>query len=152
MKALNEKVMQAVRQQDVAGGTLVFEDIAANLLLSVRTPFSTLMVSSFNNYVPKTELIERLLLYGKIFSWDEKVMLEFMLPAEWLKTMYEQNDFVFSDATFHKGFGYWLVWHRNKVTGEKLKEYTDYLLMRYRVLDLDQGKQRFNVVGIIPGT
>ncbi|MBF0532364.1 MAG: hypothetical protein HQL23_04620 [Candidatus Omnitrophica bacterium] len=149
MELLEQRVLTAVSRFTPRRGVIVFEDLAANLYLPVRTSFSTLLVSSFSNHVPREEIIDRLLLYAKIFSWDQKRLLDFMLPAPWLKVMYERNDFVFSDSTLEKGFGYWLVWHRNKLSDVKLREYAAFLSERYLKIDTAALKQKFQVVDVV---
>lgn len=126
-------------------GTLVSDDIPVNLLLPVLSKNTTLLVNSYNNYVTREEIIERLVLFAKIYGWDKARFLEFMMPDKEFEAFYSKNDFVVSDNVLKKGFGYWLVWHRRNLTSYELERYHDNILFKFEKMDTVKMLKKFDV-------
>ena len=94
MNVVHERFRELV---SVSGenGTLISEDIAVNLLSSVLSKNTSLLVNTFNNYVSNEEILNRLVLFAKIYNWDEDRFLNFMMPDEAYKDIHKKNNSVF---------------------------------------------------------
>lgn len=129
-------------------GTLVSEDIPVNLLLPVMSKSTSLFVNSFNTYMPKEEILERLILYAHIFKWESYRFLNFMMPYQAYESFYTKNDFVLSDAILNKGFGYWLLWHLRRMSVDELMLYRQRLLYKFENMDVKQALKKYKVTVI----
>ena len=129
-------------------GTVASEDIPVNLLIPVLTKRETLLVNGFCNYVPYVEILDRIILFTKIFEWDEKRFLDFMMPSERIMKCNVENSFVFSDEVLRKGFGYLLLNHRKIMAGNELKEYYQGVLRAFRDFDLMENTKRYRVKAV----
>ena len=127
---------------------LVSEDITVNLLTSVLSQRESLLVSSFNNYTPEAEILDRLLLYAHIFNWDLEQFLEFMLPASTYTAFYSDNNFVISPQVLKQGFGYWLLNHRREMSADELAAYETMLSQRFEEYDVQAGARQYGVTAV----
>ncbi len=126
-------------------GTLVSEDIPVNLLLSVLSKNTLLLVNLFNNYILSEEILDRLVLFAHIYGWDEKQFLNFMMPHETYKLFYTDSNFVVSDDSLKNGFGYWLTWHRRKMEANESELYRQKLLDKYRNVGIKDALLKYEV-------
>lgn len=135
----------SIAKESNIGGTLVSDDIAVNLLLPVRSNYPSLLVSSFNNYVREEEILRRLILYAKIFKWDEQRFLNFMMPNSDCKDFHSKNDFIVSDKFLNNGFGYWLLKHQRIMSQQELKEYKKNLLETFSSFNFIEALKGYKV-------
>jgi hypothetical protein len=129
-------------------GLLASEEISVNLLLPALSPHATLLVSSFNNYLPEAEILDRLLLFGHIFNWDEDQFLTFMLPNPLYDTFYTDNDFTLSAEVLQNGFGYWLLHHRRQMAPAELASYQAMLSEQFAGYDVRAGAARYGLTAV----
>ena len=146
--ALTQKRFDALVSDQSAKSLLVSEEVSVNLLLPVRTTHESLLVNSFNNYVPQQEILQRLILFAHIFNWDKQQFLDFMMPSELYEDFYADNNFVISDQVLNSGFGYWLLNHRRLMTPQELAEYKEMLLREFDNFDVRAGVAKYQVVAI----
>lgn len=125
--------------------TIVSDDIAVNLLANITAENKSLLINSFNTYRSSEEIIERLILFCKIFNWDEEALLDFMLPDETFGSFYKDNNLVIYDQDLRKGFGYWLVWHRREMLPEEMSSYKKKIMGKFVEIDLVDGLGKYNV-------
>jgi hypothetical protein len=130
---------------DSAKGTLVSEDIPVNLMLPVLSKNTSLFVSSFSNYIEVEEIVNRLVLFAKIFNWDKQKFIDFMMPNPEYEMFYKKNDFVVNDQILQKGFGYWLVWHKRIMKADELKNYEAKIIDKFENIELRSLLKKFNV-------
>ena len=117
------------------GSIVVSKNIASNLLLPSITNYNTLLVSSYGNYVDQELILDRLILYAKIFKWDENRFLEFMEPNQKLTKIasYKYLDKRITDEDLKYGLGYWLLQHKKILkNADELKVYRNWIIARYR--------------------
>jgi hypothetical protein len=126
-------------------GTIISGDIPVNLMVSIYTQNTSLLVNSFNNYIPRAEIIERLALFAKIFLWEENQFIKFMMPSENLSKMYKKNNFLITDRVLEEGFGYWLVWHIRDMSSEELVSYKKEVSNVFNELNIKNKLREFNV-------
>jgi hypothetical protein len=138
----------ALAQNQPAGGLVVSEDIAVNLLLPVLSGHETLLVSSFNNYVAEEEILDRLLLFAHLFNWDQAQFLDFMLPSPAYATFYTDNGFVLSPETLQHGFGYWLLNHRREMDAAEVAAYEALLAQRFAHFDVQASAAAYGVTAV----
>jgi hypothetical protein len=124
------------------------EEIAVNLLLPIRSQHETLLVSSFNNYIPEEEILERLLLFAHTFNWSEMQFLKFMLPDPLYNDFYTDNGFVLSAELLHNGFGYWLLNHRREMNAAELAAYEAMLVDRFTAFDVRAAAAEYNLTAV----
>ncbi|MGH2538760.1 MAG: hypothetical protein ACRDHL_15330 [Candidatus Promineifilaceae bacterium] len=121
------------------------EEIEVNLLLPARSRHETLLVSSFNNFVPESEILERLLLFAHVFNWDEARFLAFMLPNPTYDGFYSRNDFVLSPESLSNGFGYWLLNHQRQMNAAETAAYAAMLAERFATFDVAMAAAQYNL-------
>jgi hypothetical protein len=124
------------------------ENIAANLLLPVRSQHETLLVSAFNNYTPEAEILQRLLLFAHTFNWTEQQFLAFMLPDPRYDAFYTGNEFVVSAEILHNGFGYWLLNHRREMTPDEFATYQEILVERFTQFDVQTAAADYGLAAV----
>ncbi|MCI0729933.1 MAG: putative ABC exporter domain-containing protein, partial [Chloroflexi bacterium] len=139
---------EALAQGRPAGELVASEDIAVNLLLPVLSDQETLLVSSFNNYVPEEEILERLLLFAHIFNWGEAQFLAFMRPSPRFTTFYTDNDFILSPEVLQNGFGYWLLNHHREMGTAELAAYEAMLAERFGQFDVRAAVAAYGVTAV----
>jgi hypothetical protein len=140
--------LQSLLNSQSQPSLLAAEDIAANLLLPVLSPHTTLLVGSFTNYVPEAEILDRLLLFAHIFNWNEEQFLTFMLPNPLYDTFYTDNNFIISAEVLENGFGYWLLHHRRQMAPAELAAYRTMLSERFASYDVQAGVARYGVTAV----
>ncbi len=137
-----------IKRELLPGERALSEDIAVNLLLSLKSPQASLFLNSFNSSVLSEEIIDRFVLYAKIFNWSKAQFLTFMLPAQNWQNYDKDNNALISDIDLKEGFGYWSVWHRRKMSADELNGYQSILEKKYRQGNLLEGLKRFKI-GVI---
>ena len=126
-------------------GIIVSDDIPVNLLIPVMSKQETLLVSAFSNFTSSEEILDRLVLFTRIFNWDKEQFLDFMMPSERYHDFNSDNNFTLSDETLAKGFGYWLMNHRRHMNSEELEKYRERILRVYETYDLDLNIRKYKV-------
>jgi hypothetical protein len=144
MKSVYDE-FESMRSVSSEGGTLISEDIAVNLLLPVLSGNSSLMVNSFNNPVRIEDMLDRLVLYARIFNWDKSRFLDFMLPNEAYKDFYTKNDFIVSENILKNGFGYWLTWHLRKMDKDEMEKYKQDILYRFDNINIEETAKKYDL-------
>ncbi|MFC1478491.1 hypothetical protein ACFL57_03435 [Candidatus Margulisiibacteriota bacterium] len=137
--------VQEVSAVDNVPGIIVSEDIPVNLLIPVLTKHRSLLVNSFNTYMDKTELIDRMVLFARINNWDQKKLLKFMMPSKFMEEFYRKNNFIVSDEVFYEGFGYWLVWHQRKMDDGQIGIYKELLIEKFSAIDTKAMIEKYNI-------
>ncbi len=125
--AMREVMAQidAVERSDVsAAGLVAYESIAANLLSPAITARATLLPSAFGNFIDEDAILDRIVLYAKLFGWDERRLTDFLRPTARFDALnsYENKDVVVTDGMMANGLGYWLLNHKKRLTAEELDE------------------------------
>ena len=135
-------------------GIAVSEDLPVNLLLSALGRKESLLPNSFNTEMKKEEIIDRLILYARIFNWPKERFLNFMLPNHVYKFFYSKNDFIVSESVFKNGFGYWLTWHLREMAAGELEGYRLSILKRFETMNLNESmkKKHITIVQSLGGT
>jgi hypothetical protein len=128
-----------------AGDTLVSESMPVNMLVPALTPQATLVVNAFNNYETTRNIVDRLALYARIYDWDYPRFEKFMMPADWIKSIYKDPLFEFTDEVYGDGFGYWLTFHHKQMAEADKPAYAASLKAAYDGVDLKRDLARFNV-------
>lgn len=118
--------------------TVALENIEANLLIPSLYQNTSLLSSSFINFIPDDLILERLILYAKIYNWDKEKFLNFMLPSKEFANLnsYIDSNITIDRKTFPNGLGYWLYNFNKKLDTETLKSYKDMLSLRFDQADI----------------
>lgn len=147
MQVVMEK-FQALKGSVDGQAAVVSEDLPVNLIIPVLSENRTLLINGFSNYVSDQEILERLILYAHIFNWQEETFLTFMMPAEEYVNYNWKNNFIFSDKILQKGFGYWLLKHKKKMTQDELAAYREGILEKFRAVNVQGLIEKYNVKAI----
>ena len=146
-----QQELDMVKQAGIKDGSIaVYEDITANLLTPAVNNTATLLVSSFGNFVDDRLILERIILYAKLFGWSEDRLLAFMEPSETFigLTSYKNKELIITNEMLESGLGYWLLNHKKPINQQHLEPYRQRILHLYRETNLDQLLKR-NSVGVI---
>jgi hypothetical protein len=146
--AVVDKRLEALVDGRAHGTLVVSEDIAVNLLLPSLSDQTTLLTSSFNNQVSSDDILQRLILYSKIFGWNQQRFLEFMMPNPTLQSEFGSNGFVMSDNFLTIGLGYWLLHHQKVMGADELQKYQQLLSTKYAQFDMTASLQKHHVVAV----
>lgn len=129
-----ERQLRAAHAVPGAPGSIVaYESLAANLVAPAVTNQAGLLVSAFGNFVDETLILERILLYAKLFGWSEERLLAFMEPHEPFARLssYRNKQVIVTAEAMQRGLGYWLLNHRKIMTSDELAQYRAALRRAY---------------------
>ncbi len=129
-------------------GMITSEDIPVNLLIPVLSTQETLLVNAFTNYISSDEILNRLILYAKIFNWDNERFIDFMMPSEEYNKFNTENAFLLTDTILKKGFGYWLLNHRKQMNADELKEYRDKIVRFFHACDVMADIRKYKIKAV----
>ena len=115
---------------------LLSENMATNLFISLKNENNSFIQNSFTSPGSQKEILNRLILFGHIFNWDEEKFLSFMLPNEDSNNIFNDNNFIASEKFLNRGFGYWLMFQNKNIDKEKLVAYKKTLINKYLDFDL----------------
>ncbi|MCK5214142.1 MAG: hypothetical protein KAR05_02160 [Candidatus Omnitrophica bacterium] len=121
----------------------VSDDIAVNLIFPALTKRPTLLVNAFSNNVASQEILNRILLYANIFSWDEDQFLRFIMPDEKFEHFNSDNEFKLTDDLFKKGFGFWLLNHRKEMSDAEIIQYKKEMQDAFKNFDFMSNIRRY---------
>jgi len=143
--------LKAIERSIKKNTTVVLENIEANLLVPSLYQNTSLLSGSIINFVPDEMVLERLILYAKIYKWNKEEYLNFMLPS---KEYANLNSYIDSNMTmdrelFTKGLGYWLYNFNKKLDVEALKSYKDMLSISFDKADISKLLSKHNVSAIV---
>lgn len=147
----SQRGLDAVKHTSVEqGAVVVYEDIVSNLVGPAITKNTTLLASTFGNFVEDRLILERICLYSKLFSWSEERFLTFMEPTEKFMnlTSYKSKELIVSREMMESGLGYWLVNHRKRMSREEREKYRERITRYFRESSLEELLGR-NPVGVI---
>lgn len=140
--------VQAVNQADLpAGALVVYEDLVPNLMQPAVTGNATLLANIFGNFVDDRLILERIILFAKLFNWSEDRLVSFLTPNETFQsfTSYKKERIVLDRQSLNNGLGYWLVNYNKVMDSEELNNYRENLLGLYRRQGLDELLQKHPV-------
>jgi hypothetical protein len=132
------------------GSIVVYEDITPNLVGPALTDNTSLLVSSFWNFVPEKSILERLLLYAALFGWSEDRLAAFITPSEFflnLNSFHGQCN-TMAPEILEKNLGYWLLHHQKKMLPAEFDHYLNEVLKLYRAVDIKELLRR-NPISVI---
>jgi len=131
------------------GSVLVSETPATNLLplIDLNSYYKTLWINRFAHDLPSDEIIDRLLLYAHIFNWPKEKVVRFLSPGQ-----LQERRGAIVDLSHQKiqdsGVGYWLVYHKRKMTETELNNYLFSLSDRYKNINIELMLSDFGVTHI----
>lgn len=151
MESVFDAVMIGAKAKAPKNSCIVFDDIAANLLIPTMTPNTTLLVSHFSNFVPDHFILERLVLYAKIFNWSKESFVNFMLPSKNMAILnsYTDNNAIVETDFLNHGLGYRLYMHNKKLDSRSLSDYKKKINDLFKDCDLEQLIRKFNVSVVV---
>ncbi len=125
---------------------LVSETPATNLLTTIlpKTSYGSLWVNRFANAISQDEVIDRLVLFSRIYNWPLNKFICFMLPGELQKgrgNLVKLN----SESIDSMGVGYWLVFNHKILSDSQKKAYIEDLKGRYLNINIQLALKRFHV-------
>jgi len=131
------------------GTVIVSGTPATNLLppVDLNNYYRTLWINRFTHDLSSDEIINRLLLYAKIYSWPKQKVLKFMSPGR----LQERRGAIIdlSHQKIHEsGVGYWLVHHKRRMGKLELNKYLSSLSDRYDNINTENLLKYFNVTYI----
>jgi hypothetical protein len=132
-----------------AGSVLVSETPATNLLppLDFNNYYKTLWINSFTHNIPSSNIIDRLLLYAKIYNWPKEKILQFFSPGRLQQGRGAIVDL--SKQNIHEsGVGYWLVHHKRKMETKALSQFLLNVSNRYDNIYIEKLLSDFSVTHI----
>lgn len=129
-------------------GTVVSEDIAVNLLVPILSKNTTLLVNSFNNYIDRESITDRLVLFAKIYGWSREQFISFMMRNVEYEIFGKGNNFIIDDKTLNIGFGYMLVWHKRAMGVDELKAYEKELINKFENINLQVQLKKYDIKAI----
>ena len=119
------------------GSVIVSETPVTNLLPSVdlNNYYQTLWINRFTHDVPSDKIIDRLLLYARIYNWPKKKVTKFLSPGRLQEGRGAIIDL--SQQKIHEsGIGYWLAHHKRRMDEKELNNYLLFLSDRYDNINL----------------
>jgi hypothetical protein len=152
MEAIQSQALAADAAADTPGSIVACESVAANLLVPATTEHAGLLVSAFGNFVDESLILERLVLYGKLFDWSEEEFLAFMLPHEPFVGLSSYGERVpaITQEMLHRGLGFWLLHHRTVMTADEREQYRAELLRAWRQWSREELLERHPVQAVVP--
>jgi hypothetical protein len=132
------------------GSIVAYESIAANLLVPSVGASPSLLSSAFGNYVDEQGILERIVLYAKIFNWTEMRFMDFMMPSGDFSSMGSLTpSTLIDDNTMNSGLGYWLMNHEKYMEGKSLEQYRAMLEDAYSTMEIEGLLIKHNVRSIV---
>lgn len=132
-------------------GLVAYDTIGANLMAPVLTGRGTLLPSVFGNFSSDSIILERLVLFAKIFKWEEERLLnffdrdgEFLL---WKNSAGGQVPLVCD--SLEPGLGYWLMNHNQRMEGQSYEVFLERVRKAFRTLSLDTLIARHSLVAVV---
>lgn len=126
-------------------GMMVSEDIPVNILIPVVSDQQTILIDGSSNYISNADILERLVLFAQIFSWDRETFLRFMMPSKDFMAMYSDNAFVLTDNVLRNGFGYWLLNSRREMNAVETISYKANILSFFDKYDVKEGVKKYKI-------
>lgn len=148
MKTVEQEI-EIVRQYGNQKGIIVYETIASNLMIPLLTEGTTLLVNSYGNYVEEEEILDRLVLYAKLFNWSEEQFLQFMKPSSFYQSSYQGPQFVLDEERLKIGLGFWFLHHQKKMTDAELRIYIRQITAHFREVDVSQMLSKYPIATIV---
>jgi hypothetical protein len=149
MKPIMERIELA--KEIEAPGIVAYELIGANLIAPTLTARGTLLPSVFGNFVDDKVVIERLVLFAKIYGWDKDRFIRFMNNdgsfPKWKHKIGSQIPLAAS--ILDDGLGYWLVNHNQKMDKLAFLNFQNRINIAYRNLQLDDLLARYPLAAVI---
>lgn len=131
------------------GSVLVSESPATNLLppIDFNNYYKTLWINRFTHNIASSEIIDRLLLYAKIFNWPKEKVLQFLSPGR-----LQEGRGAIVDLSHHKihesGVGYWLVHHKRRMDEVALNQFLSTVSNRFDNINIENLLNDFAVTYI----
>ncbi|MBH10762.1 MAG: hypothetical protein CMG74_10515 [Candidatus Marinimicrobia bacterium] len=128
---------------------IIYENPFQNQLIAIdlNRNFKNIWINKFSNNISSEKIIDGLLLYCKIFNWPINKVLQFLSPGSIQKNKGAIIDL--SNQSIEKtGIGYWLAFHKYKMTNENYDRYIIYLKDRYNELDINLFLKDFSITHI----
>jgi hypothetical protein len=139
-----EQEINITQNESIPKGTIVYENLATNLASTILTENTTLLVSSFGNYVREQEILERLILYARIFNWSEDKFLNFMTPAKGYRPFHQVNRSL-DNIQLLNGLGYWLLNHHRILSEDQMEAFRKNLISQFYQLNVEDALSRYQV-------
>ncbi|MBU0630354.1 MAG: hypothetical protein KKC80_05480 [Candidatus Margulisbacteria bacterium] len=134
--------------------TIVSSDLAVNYMIPLEGKNATLFIPGFIARRSSNDLVEKVVMYIKIFDWDENKLLQYMSSNVDLKEVGDKmhklpnGQVIYDDALF-SFLGYWFVYHGDfRGNYEKRAEYRQYLLKVFKEFDLARAARENKVMVI----
>ena len=131
---------------------IVSETPVINLLppIDLTSYYKTLWINRFTHNLPSDEIIDRLLLYGRIYDWPKKKIVKFLSPGLLQERRGAKVD-LSSQKIHESGVGYWLAHHNRRMYEAELYNYLSSLSDRYDNINIKILLSDFGVTHIYSG-
>jgi len=131
------------------GSVLVSDSPGTNLLppIDFNNNYKTLWINRFTHNVPSVKIIDRLLLYAKIYNWPEDRVLQFFSKGFLQKGKGMGVD-LSNENIYKSGIGFWFVHHKRRLDDSTLNKYLQTISNRYNNMNIDKLISEFSVTHI----
>ena len=131
------------------GSVLVSDSPGTNLLppIDFNNNYKTLWINKFTHNVPSVKIIDRLLLYAKIYNWPEDRVLQFFSKGFLQKGKGMGVD-LSNENIYKSGIGFWFVHHKRRLDDSTLNKYLQTISNRYNNMNIDKLISEFSVTHI----
>lgn len=151
MKVMENEI-SIVQTAGIEEGNVAFENIPTNFINPLLTKHNSLLVSKYGNQIKEESILKRLVLFAKLYQWNEDKFIKFMLPSDKFNRKVKTRQSLINQKDMEEGLGYWLLKHQRSMQQGELEQYKKHIQSQFRLLELNQLVRQFNLKAALSNT
>ncbi len=149
---VTENEIEIIKNANFKKGIVAIENVPSNFLIPLFSKHSSLLVSKYGNYIQKEEILNRLILFAKLFHWDENRFINFMTLSNNLNLINKKNQNIIKKSDIENGLGYWLLNHNREMDTLEAERYKTFIVNEFRKHKLPQLIEKFDIKATLSNT